>query len=476
MTVVRCLSLIAVTFGLGHSTTSAPPAHLAYRFVTGEELVYELVKKEEKRETEEQSDRRFETKLRWRVYPIRQNPDGSWRLVVDTWIKLLRYTVGEEGGEEGGEEEYVRFRNRFLSYCDLHPDGAYTLNPTMDDQYLFGFPPDALITPLSPDPWHAPATDATYTRQSVDAGPPIRVKVGKSSHTDVNYELTESREITFDAEAGRAVEIVDKSTAEWTVNPWSMRTTYRLTEVKAHDPAWIRQFAEEADRYFQIQTGWRKNLEAAYLARSVKECHAILDAARDSVAALEPSITMPEVLASQQGLLALHDREREFVVQAAEKREALLSKPPVDWESANLSDQPVKATDFRGRVVILDFWYRGCGHCILALPKVKQLYHKYKDRGVVVLGVSNDAKLDDALHVVREFSIPYDSVRNLMSPAGEAPERRLSIDYDVNTWPTFIVLDQRGRVVDYVTGNAEDLVDHISDIVDALLSDPAGAE
>ncbi len=122
---------------------------------------------------------------------------------------------------------------------------------------------------------------------------------------------------------------------------------------------------------------------------------------------------------------------------------------------------------------------------MLALPKVKALHAKYKDQGVVVLGVNNDRELEDAHHVVNTFSIPYESVRNVMTPtsendaeptgdkdSSEQSEQRVSSEYNVSGWPTFIVLDQTGRVAEVVSGNADDLVEHLSQVIDNLLAHP----
>ena len=54
----------------------------------------------------------------------------------------------------------------------------------------------------------------------------------------------------------------------------------------------------------------------------------------------------------------------------------------------------------------------------------------------------------------------------------EQPQRRISSEYNVDAWPAFIVLDQTGRVAEAVDGNADDLVEHLSQVVDNLLADP----
>ena len=48
---------------------------------------------------------------------------------------------------------------------------------------------------------------------------------------------------------------------------------------------------------------------------------------------------------------------------------------------------PLKLSDLRGKVVLVDFWTYGCVNCVNTLPHVTELYAKYKDRGLVVVGV-----------------------------------------------------------------------------------------
>ncbi len=48
---------------------------------------------------------------------------------------------------------------------------------------------------------------------------------------------------------------------------------------------------------------------------------------------------------------------------------------------------PLNMTDLRGKVVLVDFWTYGCVNCVNTLPHVTELYAKYRDRGLVVVGV-----------------------------------------------------------------------------------------
>ena len=491
--IIACASLIAP-----HLQASNPVVE--YRFNAGEELIYELISREYLLEDPEKVKKRRETKARWNVYPIRQSEDGSWRLVVRTSVKLLRYDREETVDDQLGEwkkEPHVRFENTFLGYCDLMPSGAYKTNSTLGQSYLFELLPELLFVPLphpdsqgkgKPTPKIAPTSGTKYSL-SVQSANEVEVKLtGPLVRTlSANYESTNTLEIDFDAKAGRVKQIIETNKSDWKDHPSHTRTTYELTKVVQHPSEWMERFETAANSYFTDRDAWWEHKLQATKLRTKEECQKLVDDARKRLVDAQQNIKFAEVRAAYDGLVALHDREVEWDIEAAAEREELYAKPPVDWMSTDLNGTLRRRADYDGKIVILDFWYRGCGHCILALPKVKALHETYKDRGVVVLGVNNDSDLEDAQHVVDTYSIPYKSVRNVLTPiakhdpeeadseeSSEKSEKRISSEYKVDSWPTFIVLDQNGRIAEVVGGNAEDLVEHLSEVVDGLLKTSDG--
>jgi cytochrome c biogenesis protein CcmG/thiol:disulfide interchange protein DsbE len=61
-----------------------------------------------------------------------------------------------------------------------------------------------------------------------------------------------------------------------------------------------------------------------------------------------------------------------------------------DFQLKDVDGRVVKLSDFRGKVVVLNFWAMWCVHCVHELPDLVELQRKYKDRGLEVLGVTMD--------------------------------------------------------------------------------------
>jgi peroxiredoxin len=99
----------------------------------------------------------------------------------------------------------------------------------------------------------------------------------------------------------------------------------------------------------------------------------------------------------------------------------------------------IKLSDYRGKVVILEFWATWCTTCVRKIPLVKELYNKNKDKGVVIIGVSldNDAKALQAM--VTKQGISWPQIRT-----GE--EGELTKLFDVKGLPTYYVLDRSGKI------------------------------
>jgi thiol-disulfide isomerase/thioredoxin len=78
-----------------------------------------------------------------------------------------------------------------------------------------------------------------------------------------------------------------------------------------------------------------------------------------------------------------------------------------DFTLKNEYNVPVKMTDFQGKVVLLNFWATWCGPCKSEIPSFVELYSKYKDKGLVIVGVSIDDSPAQLQAFMKEFRMNY---------------------------------------------------------------------
>jgi len=72
---------------------------------------------------------------------------------------------------------------------------------------------------------------------------------------------------------------------------------------------------------------------------------------------------------------------------------------------------PVKLADYKGKVVIVNFWATWCGPCKSEIPDFVKLYSQYKDKGLVIVGISVDDSPEQLQAFMREFHMNYPVVQ-----------------------------------------------------------------
>ncbi len=124
------------------------------------------------------------------------------------------------------------------------------------------------------------------------------------------------------------------------------------------------------------------------------------------------------------------------------------------------SDHSVTLSQFRGQVVVLNFWATWCPPCVEETPSLVQMQKKLKDKGVVVLAVSIDA--DDAAY--HKFLKDYNV--NMITVRDEA--RKASSLYGTFGWPESYVIDRQGVIRRKFIGPVEWTSPEITDYLSKL--------
>jgi cytochrome c biogenesis protein CcmG, thiol:disulfide interchange protein DsbE len=147
--------------------------------------------------------------------------------------------------------------------------------------------------------------------------------------------------------------------------------------------------------------------------------------------------------------------EREGDGEARIRKNALEGKRalPLVMESwRNTDGKTLKLGDLKGKVVILDFWGVWCGSCKAQIPHLNDLYRKYKDQGLVIVGVHSTSRTEGMDTYLKTSGIEY--------PVGVDVLDMTKSNYAVDGYPDYYVIDRTGtlRVADLANAGVDDAI------------------
>jgi thiol-disulfide isomerase/thioredoxin len=112
-----------------------------------------------------------------------------------------------------------------------------------------------------------------------------------------------------------------------------------------------------------------------------------------------------------------------------------------------ISGNKVSTKEMKGKVIVVDFWATWCGPCVGEMPRMKELYAKYKDKGVEFIGVSLDEpEAQGGLKALKDF-VAKNDIGWPQYYQGKAWQSEFSMSWGINSIPHMFVVNQDGIIV-----------------------------
>ncbi len=121
--------------------------------------------------------------------------------------------------------------------------------------------------------------------------------------------------------------------------------------------------------------------------------------------------------------------------------------PAPDFTLPNLQGEKVNLKDFRGKLLMLNFWASWCVSCREEMPAMERLYQRYKNQGFVILGVNVKDDKKSALSFVRELKITF--------PIAFDPNGEVGLLYGAWGLPATYLIDAKGIALARAWGLAD---------------------
>lgn len=420
-----------------------------YQFKPGQELIYKS--KSDFKYGEGNTAGAHEYSDEWTVWVVRANTDGSYRLVVRNRNTFAQTRDGKTNAQPARTQ---------IVYADVFPDGRVLPNKSIQYRGHPGnlFPPLPQNEAEAKAGWSASRQDDRVVCKPTIAPGTWGFESVTESPMDKVYLSSKSAKYTFDMNRGLIAKAETTSTQGYGFKG-SGAGTLEVVEVKNADPAELKQFAADAERYFTACGKYEADTEVAGRAKPAQAKQLLTKSFGELKEAAE-AVKQTDLKAELDERVKKHEQTAKYALAEAERRAEHLGKAAEDFETTDIDDKKIKLSDLRGQVVVLDFWYRGCGWCIKAMPQMNQLAADFEGQPVRIFGMNTDQNVEDAKFVIDKMGLKYTTLK-----AEGLPQK-----FGVQGFPTLIIIDQQGKIADIHVGYTPTLRDDVGKQIRELLA------
>ena len=153
-----------------------------------------------------------------------------------------------------------------------------------------------------------------------------------------------------------------------------------------------------------------------------------------------------------------------FALPSYRQGEASLAGKTADNFSADIAGKTEQLSDFKGKVVVLNFWATWCPPCVNEAPSMVRLQQYIASRNGVVLGGSIDEDPAAYAKFLKDYGINFPTFRD--------PTKKISLGYGTSIIPETYIIDRRGKIARKIIGEQQWDSPEMLAYFDALLGQP----
>ena len=120
---------------------------------------------------------------------------------------------------------------------------------------------------------------------------------------------------------------------------------------------------------------------------------------------------------------------------------------PVEIQLKDVYGNTVRLSDYRGKVVFLNFWATWCRTCVIEMPAMENLHRRLKDKDFVMVAINLQESPEQVKAFFEKFKLSFTA---LLDSSGE-----VGSGFAVRALPTTFILDKQGRIIGHALGPRE---------------------